>query len=157
MTLHLVRHAAAGHRSPFDEDDSGRALSEDGLAQAEALVDFFAQLPVRGVWSSFAMRCRQTIEPVATDHGVEVVAQRFLTEGGRPVDFLEALRIEASAAGDLVLCSHGDLIPDVLSRLLREGMSVVGPRGCEKASVWSLETRGRDIVRAVYTARVSAG
>lgn len=157
MTLHLVRHATAGHRSPFDGDDLGRPLSEVGLEQADALVAFFAPLPVRAVWSSLAARCLQTVEPLASDHGVEVVAQRFLTEGGRAFDFLEALRAEAPMDGDLVLCSHGDLIPDVVGRLLREGMSVLGPRGCEKGSVWTLETRGRDIVRANYTARVSAG
>ena len=153
MTLHLVRHATAGHRSPFDGDDLGRQLSEAGHEQAAVLAGFFAQMPVRSVWSSLAERCLQTVTPVAAQHGLEVVPQRFLTEGGRPTDFLEALRAESPVEGDLVLCSHGDLIPDVLSRLLREGMSVVGPRGCEKGSVWSLETRGRDIVRATYTAR----
>lgn len=153
MTLHLVRHASAGHRPPFDNDDLSRPLSETGLEQADALAGFFAELPVRAVWSSLATRCLQTVAPLAAKHGLDVVTQRFLTEGGRPIDFLEALRAEAATDGDLVLCSHGDLIPDVLSRLLREGMSVVGPRGCEKGSVWTLETRGRDIVRGTYVAR----
>ncbi len=158
VTLHLVRHAAAGHRSSFDGDDLGRRLSDTGLEQAAILVDHFADRPLRGVWSSLATRCLQTVEPVATSHGLEVTPQRFLTEGGRPIEFLEALRAEAAADGDLVFCSHGDLIPEVLSRLLREGMSVIGPRGCEKGSVWSLETRGRDIVRASYNARpISTG
>jgi 8-oxo-dGTP diphosphatase len=157
VTLHLVRHATAGHRSPFDDDDLGRQLSEVGHEQARALAGFFAEMPVRAVWSSLAERCLQTAAPVAAQHGLDVVPQRFLTEGGRSVDFMEALRAEAAVDGDIVMCSHGDMIPDVLSRLLREGLSVVGPRGCEKGSVWSLETRGRDIVRATYTARVSAG
>lgn len=157
MTLHLVRHAAAGHRSPYGGDDLGRELSEIGHQQATALAGFFAEMPVRAVWSSLAERCLQTATPVATHHGLEIVTQRFLTEGGRSIDFLEALRAEADVDGDVVMCSHGDMIPAVLNRLLREGMSVVGPRGCEKGSVWSLETRGRDIVRATYTAQVSAG
>ena len=77
---------------------------------------------------------------------------RVLTEGARPVDVLELLRGEAAVDGDLVLCSHGDLIPEVLNRLLRNGMTVVGARGCEKGSIWSLETKGRDIVRGSYLA-----
>jgi 8-oxo-dGTP diphosphatase len=161
VTLYLVRHAAAGHRSPFDNDldlDLDRQLNDVGHEQAAALTEFFAQMSVRSVWSSLATRCFQTVRPIAAHHGLEVVPQHFLTEGARPVDFLEALRAESSLKGDLVLCSHGDLIPEVVSRLLREGMTVVGPRGCEKGSVWSLETRGRDIVRASYTARpVSPG
>ena len=31
-------------------------------------------------------------------------------------------------------------------------MSVIGGRGCEKASVWALEVRGRNIVSGTYTA-----
>ena len=50
------------------------------------------------------------------------------------------------------MCSHGDLIPEVLNRLPREGMSVIGGRSCEKGSVWTLEVRGRDIVSGTYTA-----
>ena len=45
------------------------------------------------------------------------------------------------------------VIPEVLNTLLREGMSIIGGRGCEKASVWSLDVRGRDIVSGTYTAR----
>jgi broad specificity phosphatase PhoE len=157
VTLYLVRHAAAGHRSPFDDNDLGRQLSDIGQGQAGVLAQFFAEMPVRSVWSSLATRCLQTVGPIAAHHSLEVIAQPFLTEGARPTDLLEALRAEAPVDGDLVLCSHGDLIPDVLNRLLREGMSVVGPRGCEKGSVWSIETRGRDIVRASYTARPIAG
>jgi phosphohistidine phosphatase SixA len=152
VTLYLVRHATAGQRSPFD-NDLERQLSDVGHEQAAALTEFFAEMPVRSVWSSLATRCFQTVRSIAAHHGLEVVPQHFLTEGARPVDFLEALRAESSLKGDLVLCSHGDLIPEVLSRLLREGLTVVGSRGCEKGSVWSIETRGRDMVRASYTAR----
>ena len=153
VALHLVRHAHAGDRTRFDGDDLERPLSEKGHEQAERLVAHFADLPIRGVWSSIAVRCQQTVYPLAVAHELVVEPIRLLTEGARPIELLEALREEANGEGDLVLCSHGDLIPDALNRLLREGMSVVGPRGCEKGSVWSLETRGRDIVRGVYTAR----
>ena len=154
MTLHLVRHAAAGHRNAFDDtDDLGRPLSERGVEQAESLVAFFTDLPIRGVWSSVATRCIQTVTPLAAAHGLEVEQRRELTEGARSVLLLELMRDEALVEGDLVMCSHGDLIPEVLNRLLREGMSVIGGRGCEKGSVWSLEVRGRDIVSGTYTAR----
>ncbi len=100
-----------------------------------------------------ATRCQQTVAPLAVAHGLEIATMQLLTEGARPVNLLETLRSEAATDGDLVMCSHGDLIPEALNRLLREGMRIVGPRGCEKGSVWSLETRGHHIVRGVYTAR----
>lgn len=115
------------------------------------MADFFTDRPVRAVWSSQAQRCIETVAPIAEIHDVPFAVRSELTEGARPNDLLELLRDEASAEGDLVLCSHGDLIPEVLNRLLREGMAMRGPRGCEKASIWELETRGRDITRGIYT------
>lgn len=117
-----------------------------------AITAHFADRAVRAVWSSRAVRCVDTVTGVALAHGLEVERRDELTEGARPDAFLELLRAQTMADGDLVLCSHGDLIPEVLNRLLREGMSVIGPRGCEKGSVWELETRGRDITSGRYTA-----
>lgn len=151
--IHLVRHASAGHRNAFDDgDDLVRPLDERGHEQAAALAAFLADAPIRAVWSSMATRCVQTVDPLAAAHGLIVEQRRELTEGARSVLLLELMRDEVLAAGDIVMCSHGDLIPEVLNRLLRDGMSVIGGRGCEKGSVWSLEARGRDIVSGSYTA-----
>lgn len=151
MTLHLIRHASAGDRSRWSGDDLDRPLDDRGLAQAAAVARHLVDAPVREVWSSIAVRCVQTVDPAATTHGLGVITRRELTEGARASELLELLHDEAGVDGDLVLCSHGDLIPDVLNRLLREGMSVKGPRGCEKGSIWALETAGREIVGATYT------
>ncbi len=140
-------------RDPFGGDDLDRSLTAAGRDQATALATWFAGHPLIAVWSSLAVRCIETVSPLAEAHGLEVVPKRELTEGAASIDLVELLRCEAAKPDDLILCSHGDLIPEVLNRLLREGMAVVGGRGCEKGSIWSLETRGRDIVRGVYTAR----
>lgn len=154
MTLHLVRHAHAGDRSRWaDADDLDRPLSDTGVAQAAAIDTWFADRPVRAVWSSRAVRCAQTVGPLAYRLGLEVERRDELTEGARSAVLLELLRAEALADDDLVMCSHGDLIPEVLNTLLREGMVITGGRGCEKGSIWSLEARGRDIVSGSYTAR----
>ena len=157
MTIYLVRHGSAGHRNPFDDgDDLGRPLDDRGRDQAEALLGFFADAPIRSIWSSLATRCVQTITPLATACNLMIDERRELTEGARSALLLEAIREQVLLDGDVVMCSHGDLIPEVLNRLLREGMSVIGGRGCEKGSVWSLEARGRDIVSGTYTATPEA-
>ncbi len=152
MTLYLVRHASALHRSRWSFDDLQRPLDERGTTQAAAITAHFADHELRGVWASRAVRCVDTVAGTAQAHGLPVEIRSELTEGASPNALLELLRDEALGEGDLVMCSHGDLIPEVLNRLLREGMSVLGARGCEKASVWELETRGRDITQARYTA-----
>ena len=152
MSLFLVRHAAPVDCSGWAFDDLERPLTPRGTEQADRITAHFATHTIRGVWSSQATRCVETVQGLAAAHAVSVEVRRELTEGARPNDLLELLRIQAGGADDLVLCSHGDLIPEILNRLLREGMVVRGARGCEKASIWQLETRGRDITSATYTA-----
>lgn len=153
MALHLVRHAAAHDRSRWDGDDLDRPLTEVGWRQAEAVGRSLAEEPIRAVYSSLAQRCQQTVQPLAAERALTVETRRELTEGAQVVNLLELLRDEAGQPGDLVLCSHGDLIPEVLNRLLRDGLSISGGRGCEKGSIWTLETVGHDIVHGRYTAK----
>ncbi len=153
MALHLVRHGSAGSRPHPHGDDLDRPLDQRGLEQAVRLAAHFEAFPVRAVWSSLALRCVDTVRPLAESIELPVETFRELTEGARPINLVEMLRSQAHLDGDLVLCSHGDLIPEVINTLYRDGMAVVGARGCEKGSVWTLHTKGRDIVKATYTAR----
>jgi 8-oxo-dGTP diphosphatase len=150
--LHLVRHASSVDRSRWSLDDLERPLDSRGVVQADAITAHFSDHDIRSVWSSQAIRCVDTVRGTAEAHGLTVEVRPELTEGASPNALLELLREQTTADGELVMCSHGDLIPEVLNRLLREGMSVLGPRGCEKGSIWELETRGRDITQGRYTA-----
>jgi len=154
MTLHLVRHAIAGVRGTWTEGgDFERPLTDDGQAQAQALVSWFEDRPVQRIWTSRALRCQQTVAPLAQAINVEAEVRDELSEGGRPGTLLELIRETVQEPGESVMCSHGDLIPEVLNYLLREGMTIRGGRGCERASIWSLQARGRDIVSGSYTAQ----
>jgi len=153
MALHLVRHGSAGKRPYPHGDDLDRPLDQRGLDQASSLAKYFSSINVRAIWSSVASRCIHTVRPLADSIGLEVDTFRELTEGAPPIDLIELLKAQAHLDGDLVLCSHGDLIPEAINTLYRDGMAVVGARGCEKGSVWTLHTLGRDIVKATYTAK----
>lgn len=153
MALHLVRHGAAGSRPWAHGDDLERPLDQHGREQAKHLVTHFTGIPLRAVWSSIAIRCVDTITPTAAAHGLEVKTFRELTEGTPAADFVEMVRAEANQPDDLVICSHGNLIPEVINMLSRDGMAVTGPRGCEKGSVWTLLTRDGEIVSAVHEAK----
>ena len=153
MALHIVRHGSAGSRPYANGDDLDRPLDTRGREQATRIAQYFESAQVRAIWSSIATRCVETLEPLAAAHGIEIATFRELTEGAPPIDLIEMLRSNAHREGDLVMCSHGDLIPEVINALYRDGMSVVGARGCGKGSIWTLHTRGRDILRATYTAK----
>jgi 8-oxo-dGTP diphosphatase len=138
MAIYLVRHAKAGDRSKWDGDDHDRPLSKKGWAQAHALADRLPSLNggVNAVVSSPLTRCVQTVEPIAEVAGTKVVTDVRLMEGGR---FEEALALLDEVPDGAVVCSHGDVIPDVVHALVRRGMQVSGGPDWRKASTWVLE------------------
>jgi 8-oxo-dGTP diphosphatase len=151
VSLYLVRHASAIARSRWPDDDLDRPLDERGRAQVAAITAFFAVREITTVRSSRAVRCVETVQGVADARGLTVDRRDELTEGARPSAMVELIRTDAAAGTPAVLCSHGDLIPEALNRLMRDGMRVIGPRGCEKGSIWELEVADGAIARGTYT------
>ena len=148
MTLYLVRHADADKRNPYSPVDHLRELSEDGWRQATRIADRLGDAGVTRVLSSPFPRCRQTVEPLARRVGVEVEPHPALAEGA---DGRLTLALMRELAGtEAVLCSHGDIIPDVLRLLAITGTVINGQRGNAKGSVWTITTNGDALVAAVY-------
>ncbi len=135
MTVLLVRHARAGQRDKWQGDDRLRPLSERGRAQADELVAMLAPWlssdPVQ-LLSSPWLRCVSTLEPVAASLGSRVVENASLSEGAGG-SAVEAFDRWLRAPGTTVLCTHGDVIDEIL-----EARHVRGPRTA-KGSVWVFE------------------
>ena len=135
MTIFLVRHASAGTRTPT-HDDLDRPLDPTGFDQAAAIVELLGDLGVTEIYSSRAMRCVQTVEPLAEHLGLDVQVHPALVEGQSAVMAIHLARTLAQAGTTAVFSSHGDIIPDSIQTLAREGMVIVGPRSWAKGSTW---------------------
>lgn len=151
MPLYLIRHASAGKRGSLGpHSDLERPLDAVGHDQAQGIAERFGQRGITRVLTSRAVRCRQTVEPLAEAVGVDVETHPALLEG-QSAALAEALVLELASAGTTAaLCSHGDVIPDLVQTLARNGMVIVGPRAWAKGSTWELRTRGTDIVEAEF-------
>jgi 8-oxo-dGTP diphosphatase len=150
MTVYLVRHAVAVGRSEWDGPDHLRPLTKRGERQSAGLVELLASAEVRRVLSSPAVRCRSTVAPLAADRHVEVEDAEELAEGSKPKDATELARDLATKKGDTVLCAHGDLIPEILRALSREGMTWDGELRFAKGSTWVLDHDGERFVSGRY-------
>jgi phosphohistidine phosphatase SixA len=136
MTLLLVRHAEAGHRGDWDGDDELRPVDERGRRQAEGLVAALARLRPERILSSPAVRCTQTVEPLATELGLPLEETEDLAEGAGPERVLALARgLEGVVA---VLCTHGDVVEDLLGE------------ESEKGSIWALELGADGLIRREY-------
>ncbi len=143
-SIYLVRHAKAGDRAAWDGDDAGRPLSHAGQRQAKALAARLSKKGATVLYSSPYARCIETLEPLAAELGTDVHVEKRLGEG---TAFEEVLELIADIEDGAVLCSHGDVIGDVISALHRRGMEVDTPVEWRKASVWVLRRKGDRVTR----------
>jgi phosphohistidine phosphatase SixA len=148
VTAYLVRHAKAGDREAWEGDDTLRPLSKPGRRQAEGLVGLLQPAGIRRLVSSPAVRCVETLEPLGRALGVQVELDDALFEGTGPGPTMELI---LRAGGDTVaLCTHGDVMEEVMEDVLASGVRPAGDVGFAKGSTWVLETDGSAVVAARY-------
>lgn len=152
MKVLLIRHAHALSRKQWDQPDAGRPLDERGQRQAAALGADLADHPIVEVLSSPAVRCVDTVAPLATARGLAVEPHAALVEGAAPVagvDLVRGLADRDGDTGDVALCSHGDVIPSVIRALADSGVDLE-EQPTKKGAYWVLEVEDRKLVRGRY-------
>ncbi len=150
MTLYLIRHAHAGNKHHWSGPDVKRPLSKKGRAQAAALADRLGEDGIKRIISSPAVRCRQTVQPLAERLGVRVDQDDSLAEGASTTGALQLLHELAAEGTAAVLCSHGDVIPALVGDLERRGLTSDGNVASAKAGTFILDTRRGEITHALY-------
>lgn len=116
----LVRHARAGKRSQWDGDDDLRPLERAGHKQAQALAESIAYFAPQRVLTAEPVRCRQTVQPLASSLGLDVETEPAFSD----LNYVNApLATEAALLGLAkpgqvsVVCSQGTTIPGLLAHL----------------------------------------
>jgi phosphohistidine phosphatase SixA len=149
MAVFVIRHGSAGKRNGADPLDSERDLDSRGRRQAEQIAAELAVEDISTILSSPYPRCVQTVEPLAETLGLEIEQCDFLAEGSELGGILE--RIERNGDRGMAICSHGDLIPDLVTTMQRRGTELGDIVGFAKASVWTMtDWRGHCFASATY-------
>jgi phosphohistidine phosphatase SixA len=152
MRLYVVRHAHAGSRSSWDGSDETRPLTNRGRHQSHAIAEALRSAGVTRLVSSPYRRCTQTLDPLAAHLGLAVESDARLAEGAGGDDALtlaDELRKEPEAA---VVCSHGDVIPELLRILKATTARFRDPFIWPKASTWVVTWDGDRWSKARYIA-----
>lgn len=107
-TFLLVRHAEKATDDPRDP-----ALTPAGLRRAERLARLLAGRPLAAVYATDYRRTRQTAQPTAASHGLDVT----IYDAGQPPDaFAQALRRRHPGETVLVV-GHSNTVPGIMSQL----------------------------------------
>ncbi|WP_116114983.1 NUDIX hydrolase [Austwickia chelonae] len=151
--LVLVRHGHAASRRSWNENDWLRPLSRRGRTQAQELVGLLSAYDIRHVATSSSSRCLHTVTPYAESRQYTVHSTTVLSEEG----FAEDPRLSAAALKGLLrsgeralLCSHGPVIPSLLTELItrsrgstRQMLRKVHGENMVKGEALVLHMRGR--------------
>jgi 8-oxo-dGTP diphosphatase len=163
LTVELIPHCTSVPREGWAGSHDVRPLAELGMRQAEALAAVIGS-GVDGIYSSPALRCRQTVGPLAVAAGLPVHALAELHEAG---DFGEpaagtgqvpdlmaralggawaagrmlravTLMMDAHPRGRAAAASHGDVIP-VLLATLSSACAIPRPRHVGRGGWYTLQ------------------
>ena len=121
VPLILLRHSKAVAKSGWKRADSSRPLDDSGRSDAKALADLLACFAPRPrLISSTAVRCAETLRPLAALTGEQVQPEQSLylhnqssrTGAADSGTEITALVREAIAAGEpTVICAHRENLP----------------------------------------------
>jgi 8-oxo-dGTP diphosphatase len=146
--LRLFRHGQAGDRDRWAGEDLDRPLTEKGRGQAAAIAKSLDRAEIDRIVSSPYRRCLESVEPLAALIGADIEVDDRLAET-RSLE--PALDLVGSLVGyNAVLCSHGDIIPTVLKRLRKQGLSLGSGLYCSKGSIWEVDVDGGKYTVARY-------
>ena len=153
--LLVVRHADAGDKRSWRGPDVLRPLSPTGQRQADGLVVRLEDYPVERILCSPTLRCQQTVEPLARDRMLRIESVPALGVGTTPTQLLTLfwdLELRNS-----VLCTHGEGIGLLLTRLIADALQVEDPLDWPKGSTWLLQRTDQRQVRGRLLAPLVLG
>jgi len=141
-----LRHAKAVGREEWDGKDAARPLSSRGRKQAGSIVGPLAAFGVRRILSSPATRCMKTVAPLAAAIGRRIDTTKLISqdawEDGKS-DARKVIGERVRSRKPAVLCSHGPVLPDILSEL---AMATGTLRGSYLGSASALEPAAFSVV-----------
>jgi broad specificity phosphatase PhoE len=145
--LYLLRHAHAGNKKKWSGPDDRRPLSAAGRREAAGLVTLLHDRPIATILSSPALRCEQTVRPLAERRGLPVGLDDRLDVDA---DLDDAAKLLRPDLGDVLLCSHGELIGQLIGLLKERGAPIDQDARWPKGSTWLLRFSGDRVAEATY-------
>ncbi len=129
----VVRHA----EKAGEGTDPG--LSEAGLRRAARLATRLADAPVIAVHATGLRRTRDTVEPTARAHGLEVATY----DAHEPTRSLAARLLASPRPGVVLVAGHSNTVPGIVAALCRCAVPPMPEHEFDRISTVSIDAVGR--------------
>ena len=148
--LVLLRHAKALSRDEWQGDDDDRPLDSLGQMQAKRLLSIYQAFNLEQIHTSDAIRCYDTVEPMAKALGLKLEVSNKLSESAFKMDKEDAF----DYARDLIksdkralLCSHNPILPKVLNKLTKKSDVESDEEKLYPADAWVIHRIGKEVIQ----------
>jgi phosphohistidine phosphatase SixA len=121
--LILLRHAEAISRKEWQGGDEDRPLSKKGINQVSTLVKIMSVFNLSEIHTSDAIRCFDTVAPIATSLAMKPIVNSDLSEYTYQKNRESANRfIKKMITTDksILICGHNPIISKIVKKLARD-------------------------------------
>lgn len=148
--LILLRHAKAIERTDWAGEDTDRPLSSDGERQAKRLLTVMRPFGIQEMHSSSAVRCYETITPMARSLNVDFFFTDSLSEDVYRKDKERSVRYANRLLVNdypVLMCSHNPVLPEIISSFVDKfGVSVEQIK-LEPGDAWVVHHIDKEVVQ----------
>ncbi|HEY2596220.1 MAG TPA: phosphoglycerate mutase family protein [Chloroflexota bacterium] len=142
LTLEIFIHMDAVDRNSWQGAPDDRPLTPLGERQSERIAEELTTGPVQAIYSSQAVRCRESLAPLSSRAGLPVqVLLQFQDTAEKALGALNEIH-KAVPDGRAVLCSYGDVVPALLNHLTSAWRQPNPARDNRKGAVFTLHYDG---------------
>ena len=149
QVLILLRHAKAIAREDWQNEDLDRPLSTIGEQQAKRLISTLTPFGIGEIHSSSAVRCYETISPLARALSLEYFFTDSLTEyvftknSARTFKYIDRLLENSDPT---LVCGHNPILPQYLAeKYSRQGFEI-SEAALEPGEAWILHHIGKEVI-----------
>jgi len=149
QVLILLRHAKAIAREDWQNEDLDRPLSTIGEQQAKRLISTLTPFGIGEIHSSSAVRCYETISPLARALSLEYFFTDSLTEyvftknSARTFKYIDRLLENSDPT---LVCGHNPILPQYLAeKYSRQGFEI-SEAALKPGEAWILHHIGKEVI-----------
>lgn len=154
-TMILLRHAKAVAREDWQSEDLDRPLSSIGEQQAKRLISSLIPFDIKEIHSSSAVRCYESINPLARALSLDYFFTDSLTEyvfSKNPERTLKYIDRLLENDHTTLICGHNPILPRYLSEKYSKQGFEVSEAALKPGEAWILHHIGKEVIAVDHLA-----
>ena len=149
MTLLFLRHGKAIAREEWSGDDGDRPLAQLGQIQSMRMLAQYLPFAIKEIHTSDAVRCYETVAPMARSLAVEMIYWTELSEYAFEKDQKAGMKVVheiIESETHAIVCGHNPVLPGIVAKFIGKKNFKELDHGLLPGEAWILHHRDGEII-----------